>query len=270
DYRRMVPIRRDASDLLSAIADDITTLTDKKCLWLGSSPRVGASTEVTELSLWAQDTWQISPRVVITPGLRWELNPSPAASSATYFLDPQTGTFFDPNNRLLWPVAHANFAPRLGAAWRIRKSGGTVFRAGGGLFYDSSMSIATDLINSGPFNITHFTNSIYGFVSSLLSYAFAPNLRLPRLTEWNFTLDQALGAHDILSMGYVGSAGRSLIRREVGGPGNIPTALFAVTTNNGASEYQGLQVQYRRRVLQGFQSLVRSEERRVGKECRSR
>ena len=197
DYRRMVPIRRDATGVLSAIADDITSLTDKKNLWLGSSPAVSAATEVTELSLWAQDTWQISPRIVITPGLRWELNPSPAAAPSTYFLDPQTGTFFDRNNRPLWPVPYTNFAPRLGGAWRVRKSGRTVLRAGGGLFYDSSLSIATDLINSGPFNITQFTNGIHGLVSSLLSYAFSPNLQLPRLTEWNFTLDQALGAHDV-------------------------------------------------------------------------
>ena len=118
--------------VLSAIADDITSLTDKKNLWLGSSPAVSAATEVTELSLWAQDTWQISPRIVITPGLRWELNPSPRAAASTYFLDPQTGTFFDRNNRLLWPVPYTNFAPRLGAAWRVRKSGRTVFAAGGG------------------------------------------------------------------------------------------------------------------------------------------
>jgi hypothetical protein len=256
DYRRMVPIRRDATGVLSAIADDITSLTDKKNLWLGSSPAVSADTEVTELSLWAQDTWQISQRLVITPGLRWELNPSPAAAPSTYFLDPQTGTFFDRNNRLLWPVPHTNFAPRLGGAWRVRKSGGTILRAGGGLFYDSSLSIATDLINSGPFNITQFTNGIHGFVSSLLSYAFAPDLQLPRLSEWNVTLDQALGTHDIISIGYVGSTGRRLFRREVGGPGNTPTALFALTTNSGTSTYHGLQVQYRRKVLQGFQSLV--------------
>ncbi len=256
DYRRMVPIRRDATGVLSAIADDITSLTDKKNLWLGSSPGISASTEVTELSLWAQDTWQISPRLVITPGLRWELNPSPAATPDIFFLDPQSGTFFDRNNRRLWPVPYTNFAPRLGAAWRVRQSGRTVFRAGGGLFYDSSLSIATDLINSGPFSIAQLTNGKYGFVSSLLSYAFSPDLKLPHLTEWNFTLDQALGAHDVLSMGYVGSVGRRLIRREVGGPGNTPTALFALTTNNGASNYQGLQVQYRRRVLEGFQSLV--------------
>jgi hypothetical protein len=101
---------------------------------------------------------------------------------------------------------------------RVRKSGRTIFRAGGGLFYDSSLSIATDLINSGPFSITEFTNGIFGFVPSLLSYAFSPTLRLPRLTEWNITLDQPLGAHDVLSVGYVGSKGRRLIRREVGGP----------------------------------------------------
>jgi hypothetical protein len=255
DYRRMVPIRRDATGVLSAIADDITSLTDKRNLWLGNSAAVSASTEVTELSLWAQDTWQISPRIVITPGLRWEFNPSPAASPSTYFLDPGSGTVFDRNNLPLWPAAYSNFAPRLGAAWRVLKSGRTVLRAGGGLFYDSSLSIATDLINSGPFSTTRLTAS-HGIVSYLLSYAFTPNLRLPRLTEWNFTLDQALGAHDVLSAGYVGSKGRRLFRREVGGPGNTETALFAVTTNDGASGYQGLQVQYRRRVLEGFQSLI--------------
>ncbi len=256
DYRRMVPIRRDASDVLSVIADDIATLTDKKNLWLGSSPAIRSDTEVTELSLWAQDTWQISSRIVITPGLRWELNPSPAATPNTYFLNPQTGTVMNRNNLPLWPVAYSNFAPRLGAACRVRKSGRTVIRAGGGLFYDSSLSIATDLINSGPFSITQLTNGHYGFVTSLLSFAFTPDLKLPRLTEWSFTLDQALGAHDVLSLGYVGSKGGRLIRREVGGPGNTDTALFALTTNNGASQYQGLQVQYRRKVLQGLQSLV--------------
>jgi hypothetical protein len=256
DYRRMVPIRRDATGVLSAIADDITTLVDRKYLWLGSSPAIRTGAEVTELSLWAQDIWQISPRIVITPGLRWELNPSPAASSSTYFLDLATGTFFNGSTRLLWPVSHTNFAPRLGAAWRVRKSGRTVVRASGGLFYDSSLSIATDLINGGPFNITQFTNGRYGIFSSLLSYGFSPDLRLPRFSEWSFTLDQALGTHDVLSVGYVGSKGSGLIRREVGGAGATATTLFALTTNNGVSEYQGLQVQYRRRVLTGLQALV--------------
>jgi hypothetical protein len=256
DYRKMTPIRRDSMGALSAIADDITALTDKRNLWLGTSPAINAQTDVTELSLWAQDTWQISSRLTVTPGLRWELNPSPRAASSTYFLDPVAGTVNSGYTRPLWPIVYTNFAPRLGLAWRIRKSGSTVLRAGGGLFYDSSLSIATDLINSGPFSITQFLNGSHGIFSSLLSYAFLPNLRLPRLTQWNVTLDQALGAHDVLSVGYAGSEGEGLIRREAGGQGSTVTSLFAVTTNNGSSYYHALQAQYRRRVLDGLQALV--------------
>src|SRR5262249_38810058 len=53
DYRRIVPVRRDAAKVLSVIADDMTMLVDRKNLWLGSSDAVDASTEVGELSLWA-------------------------------------------------------------------------------------------------------------------------------------------------------------------------------------------------------------------------
>jgi hypothetical protein len=256
DYRRIVPVRRDATGVYSAIADDIGSLTDKRNLWLGSASAVHSEAEVSELSLWAQDSWQISPRVVITPGLRWEFNPSPAASPSTYFLSPDTGTFIDRNNRLLWTSSYRRFAPRLGVAWLVRKNGGTVVRAGGGVFYDSSLSIATDLINGGPFNTTQFTNGIHAPFTSLLSYAFSPDLELPRLAQWSFTVDQSLGGRNALSAGYVGSIGRRLIRREVGGPGSTETALFALTTNHGRSSYQALQVQYRRRVIHGLQALA--------------
>jgi hypothetical protein len=54
----------------------------------------------------------------------------------------------------------------------------------------------------------------------------------------------------------VTSTGDRLLRREIGGPGNTPTFLVAVTTNNGLSDYRGLQVQYRRRVVQGLQAMA--------------
>ena len=255
DYRRMKAVRRDAMDVLSAIADDLGALADKRTLWLGSSPAVNSSTGVTELSVWAQDTWQISSRLTVTPGLRWEFNPAPEGPPATLFYDPETGTV-NRYRRRLWPVVYNNFAPRLGAAWRVRKSGRTILRAGGGIFYDSSLSIATDLINGGPLSVSQFINGRFGIVASVLSYAFAPRLLLPRLGEWNLTLDQALGAHDVLSLSYVGSAGHRLLRRELGGLGNSITAEFAVTTNHGASTYQGFQAQYRRKLPQGLQALI--------------
>ena len=257
DYRRMVPIRRDATGVLSAIADDITTLTDNEISLAWQFPghqrrhRGDGTLPLGAGHLAGLVAPDDHSRVALgtEPARRW---PPPLLT----FWIRKPALFSIATTACSGPCPTRNFAPRLGLAWRVRKSGRTVFRAGGGLFYDSSLSIATDLINNGPFNITYFTNSAYGFVSSLLSYGFSPNLQLPRLTQWNGTLDQALGEHDVLSIGYVGSEGHRLIRREVGGPGNTPTALFALTTNNGASAYHGLQVQYRRRVLQGLQSLV--------------
>ncbi len=255
DYRRILPIRRDANGLLSAIADDINSLTDKRNLWLGSAAAVNASTQVTELSLWAQDTWQISPRFTVTPGLRWEFNPSPVPSNTAWFLNPYTNIFTD-EHRALWPVSYSNFAPRMSAVWRVTRGGGTVLRAGGGLFYDSSLSIATDLINSGPLSITQLLSGKAGLFSTILSYGYAPVLRLP--AAGGVELDAGSGAEPQRC----GVAG---LRRLQGTPPD-PTRvwrlrqhadrLFALTTNHGSSDYEGLQVQYRRRVAEGVQALA--------------
>ncbi|MBS1854107.1 MAG: TonB-dependent receptor [Acidobacteria bacterium] len=255
DYRRILPIRRDASGMLSSIADDITSLTDKRNLWLGSAAALSTSAEVSELSLWVQDAWRISSRLTVTPGLRWEFNPSPVPGGTAWFLNPAQN-LFEEQHRALWPVSYMNFAPRLSAVWRLDRDGRTVLRAGAGLFYDSSLSIATDLINGGPLSITQLLSGKAGLFSSILSYGYDPALRLPRISEWNLTLDRALSRNDALSIGYAGSKGRRLIRRELGGAGNTPTALFALTTNHGESDYEGLQVQYRRRVAQGLQALA--------------
>jgi hypothetical protein len=156
----------------------------------------------------------------------------------------------------LWPSSYRNFAPRLGAAYQLSKDGRTVLRAAAGLFYDSSLSIATDLINGGPLSISSFGSQMYAPFSAQLTYGLMPGLRMPRLLQWNVSLDHAFGARDVVSLGYVASTGDRLLRREIGGAGNTTTFLAALTTNNGRSGYQGLQVQYRRRVVEGFQALA--------------
>jgi hypothetical protein len=255
DFRHIVPIRRDAMGVESAIADDITALTDKKFLWLGLSAPISRSTEVNELSLWAQDTWHISHCVTLTAGTRWEYNPPPQTADKPYFLNPATDTIFD-EKLPLWPAAYNNFAPRLSAAWSLTKSGNTVLRGGAGIFYDSSLSIATDLINNGPLNISQLVSGRAGLFSSLLTFGFIPDLKLPRTMQWSLTLDHAFAAQDAISIGYVGSDGRRLLRREVGGAGSSPSTLAALTTDHGSSDYEGLHVQYRRRMFEGLQVLA--------------
>jgi hypothetical protein len=84
-----------------------------------------------------------------------------------------------------------------------------------------------------------------------------PDLRLPRVKQWNVAVERAFTAHDVVSIGYVGSSSSNLIRREIDVPaGPPPTLLLALATNHGSSDYHALEAQYRRRLSRGFQAVV--------------
>jgi hypothetical protein len=253
DYRRLAPRRRDTSGTLSIIAEHLSDLTTSDNLWQSSSDPVRASLAVRELSLWAHDTWQATPRLTISAGLRWELSPPPVPENA-FFLDELSDTVVSSSTRPLWERSYRNFAPRIGGAWRL--NGRTAFRAGGGLYYDSSLSIATDAINGGPLSLGRHSSASHAPFSSLLTYGFRPDLTLPRITQWSAFVDRTIDAHDTLSLGYAGSAGRRLLRREMGGPGSTQTTWTALATNHGSSGYNGLQAQFRRTFSSRIQGLV--------------
>ena len=61
------------------------------------------------------------------------------------------------SNAPVWPTSYRDLAPRIGAAFRLTKDGRTVLRAGAGLYYDSSLSIATDILDGGPLNSAQLT-----------------------------------------------------------------------------------------------------------------
>jgi hypothetical protein len=253
DFRTIVAIRRDPTGTLGVIADDLLALSDKRNLWISKSQGQNGSVDVQELSLWVQDTWQATKRLTISAGLRWEFSLPPISSDQTFFLDRDTNTVFGAQ-QALWQESYRNFAPRLGVAWLLTKDGRTVLRAGGGLYYDSSLSIATDILNGGPLSFAQLTSAIHAPFSASLSYGFMPDLQLPKVAQWNMALERALSAHDVISAGYVGSAGRNLLRREAGGAGSSPNSLVALTTNHGQSDYHALQVDYRRRLTPGLEA----------------
>src|SRR5262249_16166785 len=190
DYRRLAPRRRDTAGSLSVIAESIADLEDSRNLWsVVASPAVG-SIVVHEWSLWLPDTWRVPRNLTLNAGLRWEFSPAPTPLNPVYFYDPSSNT----NNldrRQLWPDRWDNLAPRFGIAWRPRGSERTVLRMGGGVYYNSSLAIATDTINGGPQNLSQHSSSMHAPFPTLLSYGFMPGLELPRIVQWSVFADHA-------------------------------------------------------------------------------
>jgi hypothetical protein len=228
-------------------------------------------------SFFGQDVWKAASRLALTYGLRWEINTPLGSITSGKPLYNVNGIF----NSLpfgLVPVStlgHThfnNFAPRVGASYLVTPE--TIVRGGFGLFYDLGFGAGipggidgfpyqSTLFGIGPVPldlsspefapppVTTVPNA-----STANLYAVDPNLRLPLVYEWNLAVQRALGPNQSLSVTYVGSHGTNLLREDV--IQNNPTGsprIFA-TYNADWSNYNALQVQFRRRMSRGLQVLA--------------
>lgn len=236
------------------------------------------------LSLFAQDEWSALPRLTLSYGLRWELNPAPtdATGNLPYTItgnDPATAQLA-PAGTSLWKTTFTNFAPRLGLAYEINPAEGkrTVLRAGWGLYYDLGSPVASSGYNGvgiaaiGSFNglPMPFTPSQIDSVASASTappysaavFAFDPDLKLPRIMQWSAAVEQQLGRAQSLSVSYIGSRGdRMLVTRQYY-PSRAGNTNFSnlwplvLTTNGSSSNYNALQAQFHRTLSRGLQALL--------------
>jgi Carboxypeptidase regulatory-like domain len=194
-------------------------------------------------------------------------------------------------NGHIYPTDKKNFAPRLGLAYRVTSK--TVIRAGGGIFYDN-WATWTQLgqsygANWPSVNLLQATNQNPDVITvraanplaaigagalpaatpfTLLQTYKDPFMTTPYTEEWNFGIQQQLGATTALSVDYVGSHGSRLdlntfFNTAPPGPGAQPARRpypYITPTNfertNGRSSYEALEVSLNRRMSKGLSTLL--------------
>jgi len=195
-----------------------------------------------------QDAWKISPRLTLSPGLRYEYfgsghrtgNEKPLDASFYY---GQGNSVYQriANGRLLRTTEapgnyqnhyflprHTNFAPRLGVAYGVSGSGKTVLRLGGGLFFERLPGFAFENTNPPAFGIARLsavslTPELYIDPYSVFPQTAIPvppstvthfdqDLKTAYVSHWNATLEHELTRNLVISGAYLGSKGNRLYR----------------------------------------------------------
>ena len=201
-----------------------------------------------DLAGFFQDSWKLSPRLTLSPGIRYEYFGSGHRSGSEKLLDASfyRGTGKDSLeqmiNGLLVRTVNApgeyqnnfflprrkNFGPRLGLAYDLTGRGRTVLRLGIGRFYERLAGFIFENLNPPAFSVARlfqvplsetllkdpysvFPNETIPVPPSTISY-LDQDLRTAHTWSWNATVEQDLSNKFLISTSYIGSNGLQLYR----------------------------------------------------------
>jgi hypothetical protein len=228
-------------------------------------------------SAFVQDTWRATPRLTLTYGLRYEVVPSPGEANGNL---PRTVVNLDNVSALdiaapgteFYKTSYSNFAPRVGAAYRMTESGNLMLRGGFGIFYDLGYGFLGNAFSTSLWPYARqvgLTNVRYESPEAAIQppavslnppyprlFAYADDFSLPRIYQYNVALEYGFTGSDTLTASYVGAAGRRLGRIEQ--LRNLKPGFTRIDAvrSNAESDYNALQLQYRRTMARGFQALA--------------
>jgi len=276
DYRAIFLDTNPGQHNLAYESLSVQALVSSGQVTLGAGTNQSAKLLTQALSFYAQDSWRIRPRLTLTYGLRWELNPAPTGRGTTLLASWQNvntpaAIALAPPGTHLWGTTFGNVGPRLGLAYNVTEKGDLVFRAGAGVFYDTGVGSAGSLATWFPNNFYQSNFGVSLPVSNISSYlpavtlqppfgfaeGFSPDLKLPRSYQWNVAVEKSFAGKQMVSVTYVGQAGRDLLRQQaLYQPNPNFSGEFLLTLNDAYSNYNALQLQYRKPLSSRLQALL--------------
>jgi hypothetical protein len=252
---RGVMIFNNLSDFLSGMFSNTVLFSSRQ--QVGNTNR---SAMQNNAGLYLQDSIRLTNRLTVNAGLRWDY--FGVIHEAQGLLTAYDFTQGIVARKPLYDKDLNNFAPRLSFAWDVTGKGKTVVRSGFGVFYDDfSQDAFTGQIYENSFNIGVAYNPVPNapvqifkpdrsiplqpdvpiFTCPTCSDATSDvstvpqHMRTPYVYNYNLNLQQQLFPQAVFEVGYVGSAGRKLLRlRDLNQPtqAQITAADLACTCIN--------------------------------------
>jgi carboxypeptidase family protein/TonB-dependent receptor-like protein len=279
DYRRLYPGANAYNPFLEYVYESQSSVQSNTSDILLTQKYSSVGPVFENFSAFVQDEWRATPRLTLSMGLRWDVNPPLRASKAQMPYTVEGGSYSDlvlaPQGTPLWDTSWCNLAPRIGIAYMLSNAPGheTVIRAGGGIFFDTGQQLGA-LGYAGPGFSAEQAATGLAFPAPLAQvippivnppvppygtvYAFPTHLQTPYTWQASASLEQALGNSQVIRISYVGGFGRKLLEQNERELSSVNPNFTAVEflQNGLTSDYNALQLQYQRRMSRGLQVLA--------------
>jgi hypothetical protein len=196
---------------------------------LGPTGDINRDWDWTLYGLYLQDSVQVSPRLTLNGGLRYEVTSMPIDSGGR---DSALVNLSDPAptvGQLYQNPTGKNISPRTGLAWDVLGDGTTSVRAGYGLYFNTNNQQNLIVTVTNPPATPRFVIANPTFPTPPFERGVGNTIRpvqweleSPRLHVWNVSVQRALPADFVATIGYAGSRGTHLFRNT---DVNIPTPV---------------------------------------------
>jgi Carboxypeptidase regulatory-like domain/TonB dependent receptor len=232
----------------------------------------------TLVGLYVQDDWQVTPRLTLNGGLRYEFATLPADKYGRDVALPDLTAAEPTIGPLYENPTFGNLSPRIGMAWDLFGDGRTALRGGYGLYFNTNnhqnliVTVTNPPFTPRPVIVNPtFPNPPFDRAGAISIRPIQFDLQNPKVHVFNVNVQREIWGRTALTVGYAGSRGLDLLRNsdvntalpviQADGTPFVPAgtprqnrsfSTIELKTSDGRSWYDALVFDVRRRLIDGL------------------